>query len=119
MISKATDVDGYMAELTEERRPVMEKLRALYLRMLPGYEETIEYGMPCYKLDGVLQVSIASQKQYISFYGMGFLVEEFREELTGANLGKGCIRFTRAGKIDLGLIERMLVQVRLRPKQAL
>ncbi len=118
MISKASDVDGYMAELPEERRPVMERLRALYLKMLPGYEETIEYGMPCYKLDGVLQVSIASQKQYISFYGMGFLVEEFREELKGANLGKGCIRFAKPEKIDPGVIERMLEQVRLRPKKA-
>ena len=36
MTSKATDVDGYVAEAPVDRRAVMEKLRAFWRENLPG-----------------------------------------------------------------------------------
>jgi len=70
MISKAADVQRYIAELPAERRVAIEKLRRLCQQHLKGYEESMDFGMPVYKRNGVAEIAFASQKQYISFYVM-------------------------------------------------
>ncbi len=109
MTSKASDVQTYVEQLPAERRPVIEKLRALCRQCLKGYEEDMAYGMPVYKRNGVAEVAFASQKQYISLYVMKKdVVDEFREALAAASIGKGCIRFSKPEKIDFDVVKRLL-----------
>jgi uncharacterized protein YdhG (YjbR/CyaY superfamily) len=111
MISKAADVESYMAELPEERRAVVGRLRQLCRENLPGYEECMDYGMPCYKRYGTLEISFASRKQYVALYVMKKdVVDEFRGELSAASIGKGCIRFKKPEKIDFEVLRRLLVR---------
>ena len=68
MQSDAADVSTYLEEVPENRQDSLEKMRALCLEILDGYEENMEYGMPSYKKkDGEVEVAFASQKNYISF----------------------------------------------------
>jgi uncharacterized protein YdhG (YjbR/CyaY superfamily) len=109
MISHAPDVQTYIAEVPAERRPVIEKLRSLCRNTLKGYEECIEYGMPCYKKDGVLEVSFANQKHYIALYVLKKdVVDEFRSSLPNTSIGKGCIRFNKPDAIDLDIVRQLL-----------
>jgi len=109
MTSKAPNVQTYIEEVPAERRPAVRKLRSLCRQNLIGYEECIEYGMPGYKRNGVLEVSFASQKQYISLYVMKKdVVDEFRSALSGASIGKGCIRFTKPDKIAFEVVQQLL-----------
>jgi uncharacterized protein YdhG (YjbR/CyaY superfamily) len=65
--------------------------------------------MPGYKRNGALEVSFASQKQHITLYVMKKdVVDEFRGSLSGASIGKGCIRFTKPDKTDFEVVERLL-----------
>ena len=79
-------VDSYLAELPEERRIAMDKLRDIFLANLPkGFEETISYGMIGYVVPHSIYpkgyhcdpktplpfISIASQKSHIAVYHMG------------------------------------------------
>jgi uncharacterized protein YdhG (YjbR/CyaY superfamily) len=113
MISKASDVASYVREVAAERRGVVEKLRDLCRQNLEGYEECMEYGMPGYKRDGTLDVSFASQKQYIALYVLKKdVVDEFRPALAAASIGKGCIRFRKPEQIDFAVIARLLRAVR-------
>jgi uncharacterized protein YdhG (YjbR/CyaY superfamily) len=107
--SQAADVESYIAEVPAGRRAAIEKLRKLCQQNLPGYEECIEYGMPGYKRNGVLEVAFASQKQYIALYLMKKdVVDEFRSALRAASIGKGCIRFTKPDMIDYDVLKRLL-----------
>lgn len=109
MISQAPDVPTYLAELPANRRPTLERLRALCLQSLPGYEECMQYGLPCYRRNGRMEVSFASQKQHISLYVMKQdVVDSFRSSLTTASIGKGCIRFTYPERMNFEVIERLL-----------
>jgi uncharacterized protein YdhG (YjbR/CyaY superfamily) len=109
MTSKAPNVSAYIEEVSAERRAAMVKLRNLCKRCLRGYEECIDYGMPGYRRNGVLEIAFASQKQYISLYVLKQdIVDEFRSALSGANVGKGCIRFTKPDKIDFEVLQRLL-----------
>jgi uncharacterized protein YdhG (YjbR/CyaY superfamily) len=109
MTSKAPDVQTYIEQLPADRQPPIERLRSLCRENLAGYEECMEYGMPCYKRDGVIEVGFASQKQYISVYVLKKeVVDEFRGALSGASIGKGCIRFTKPDKIPFDVLSRLL-----------
>ncbi len=129
MNSDANTVKDYMAELPEERKEAMEKLREVILKNLPkGYEETISYGMIGYvvpllkypkgyhvtKGEPLPFISLASQKNHIALYHMGLyaepgLEEWFREEYKKRvtlklDMGKSCIRLKKMEEIPFDLI---------------
>ncbi len=109
MQSKAKEVDQYLKEVPEERVEALKKLRQLCRDMLSGYEENMEYGMPSYSKDGVVEVAFASQKNYISLYILKEpVMDKHRPTLTGLNLGKGCIRYTKPEKIDFEIVAKLL-----------
>jgi uncharacterized protein YdhG (YjbR/CyaY superfamily) len=108
MTSQATNVDDYLEEVPADRRPALEKLRALCRKHLKGYEEVMEYGMPGYKRNGALELSFASQKGYIALYVKSALANEFRAQLPAASIGKSCVRFRRPEDIDFAVIAELL-----------
>ena len=109
MQSKAQDVTAYIQEAPVERQACLSQLRALCLDLLEGYEESMEYGMPGYKKDGIAEVGFASQKNYISLYILKqAVIEANRAALQGLNVGKGCIRYTKPAKMDFATVEKLL-----------
>ncbi|MER7767045.1 DUF1801 domain-containing protein [Kitasatospora sp. NPDC096140] len=114
--SAAKDVDGYLAEVPDDRRDALAELRQLCRQELKGFTELMAYGMPAYERDGVAEIAFASQKQYISFYLMRSDVREaFAERLAGQDMGKGCLRFRRPQAIDFGLVQDLLRATAARP----
>ncbi|MFE7559319.1 iron chaperone [Kitasatospora sp. NPDC057500] len=119
--SRASDVDGYLAEVPEERRAVLTRVRELCREELEGsgFAEVMAYGMPAYERDGSCDIAFASQKQYISFYLMRADVREaFAQRLAGQDMGKGCLRFRRPEKTDFGLLRDLLRATATRPAGA-
>ncbi|MCX4788206.1 MULTISPECIES: iron chaperone [unclassified Streptomyces] len=107
--SEAKDVAGYLAEVPEERRDALTRLRELCRAELAGFDEVMAYGMPAYERDGTAEIAFASQKQYISFYLMRSDVREaFAERLAGQDMGKGCLRFRKTEAIDYALVRDLL-----------
>ncbi|MEU8894381.1 DUF1801 domain-containing protein [Nocardia sp. NPDC048505] len=107
--SKASTVTEYLAELPEDRRAVLTRLRELCRTELGGFDEVMEYGMPGYRRDGVVQLSFASQKQYISVYVLRTDVRTaFEERLAGQDMGKGCLRFRKPESVDFELLGELV-----------
>lgn len=111
MQSNAATVDAYIAEAPPERQAVMSEIRGLCRAYLPGYEESMRYGMATYARDGEAEFAFASQKGHLALYGMkqGAL-DPLRDEFTntGAKIGKGCIRYSKPEQINLGAVARLL-----------
>lgn len=109
MQSDSPDVDSYLKEVPEARKSALERIRAICLETLEGYEESMRYGMPSYEKDGVVEVAFASQKAYIALYVLKKeVLDRFRPALAKANLGKGCIRFSNPSKIDFDVVRQLL-----------
>jgi uncharacterized protein YdhG (YjbR/CyaY superfamily) len=109
MQSTAPDVTAYLEQLPTERRAAIAALRQLCVATLEGYAEGMQYGMPSYAKDGVVEVAFASQKNYISLYILKQAVlDAHRDALRGLNVGKGCIRYRRPAQLDLAVIARLL-----------
>ena len=113
MQSKSKTVNAYLEEVPAERKAGITQLRNLCLVALTSFTESMEYGMPSYKREGVdeVEVAFASQKNYISLYILKQdVMNAYKEKLarTGVSFGKGCIRFTKAERIDFEIVEEML-----------
>jgi len=110
MQSKAKNVTLYLQEVPSARLAALGKLREMCLAELPGYEESMVYGMPSYAKDGTVEVAFASQKNYISLYVLKEdVLNAHRHLLQGLNMGKGCIRYTKPEKIDFAVVEQLLI----------
>jgi uncharacterized protein YdhG (YjbR/CyaY superfamily) len=109
MQSKAKDVASYLEKVPAERREALLKLRELCL----SYEESMDYGGPGYKKQGIAEVGFMSQKNYISLYILKQdALDPHRSLLAGIDVGKGCIRYSKPEKIDFTVVEKLLVATR-------
>lgn len=107
--SSATDVDTYVGEVPADRRAAIERLRAMCREHLPHHEERMEYGMPGYARDGVLEIGFASQKQYISLYVLNKPVLDGYRDRLPQGVGKGCVRFRSPASVDWDVVRALLV----------
>ena len=91
MSSKAELPDDYLAELPEDRRQAMQKIREALLVNLPeGFSEVMGYGMMGYAVPHTLYpqgyhcdpklplpfIGLASQKNNIALYHMGIYADK-------------------------------------------
>ena len=130
MQSDADTVEGYLAELPEDRQEAISTLRDLIVANLPaGYEELMLYGMISYVIpladypdtyngQPIAYVSLASQKRHISLYLNGVYSDreaDFRTryEATGKklNMGKSCVRFTKLDDVALDVVAEEVARV--------
>ena len=111
MRREAADVDAYLAEVPDVRRPALERLREMCVADLDGYEESMDYGMPSYRRAGEeIEVAFASQARHISVYVMRKAVlDAYRDRLTTKNIGKGCVRYANPDRIDFEILHEVLV----------
>ena len=134
MESKASTPKQYIADLPEERKAIISKLRNVVLDNLPqGFEEQMNYGMLGYVVPNELYpdgyhcnaklplpfINIASQKAHIGFYHMGiyakkelldwFVTEYDKTDITvKLNMGKSCIRFKKEAHIPYELLGKLV-----------
>jgi len=110
-------VDEYLASMPDDRRAVIEAVRAAVNANVPhGYEEGIQYGMISWHVPddpslGI--VSLANQKNHMALYLMGVYSDEadaewFKERWrsTGKKLdmGKSCVRFKKLDDVPLDVV---------------
>lgn len=111
MQSQAKTVTAYIEEVPDERRATLKKLRALCRSTLTGFDESMEYGGPSYKRNGIVEVGFMSQKHFIGLYILRTdVMNAHRDQLKGkgVSLGKGAIRYSDPNKIDYSVVESML-----------
>jgi len=111
MKSNAATVPEYLEELPADRKAALAKLRTLIKKAAPKIEESMQYGMPAYSMNGTLLFALASQKQYLALYVMDKgVVDEHRAELKQLDIGKGCIRFKKLEDLPLDVARAMVTE---------
>lgn len=133
---EAKTPDEYIANVPDEKKEAMTRLRQTIQKNLPeGFEETISYGMIGYVVPKSIYpdgyhctpelplpfMNIASQKNFIALYHNGIyadgeLLEWFITEYpkyckTKLDMGKSCIRFKKITDIPYELIAQLTQKV--------
>jgi len=130
--SNATTVEQYLAELPDDRRADVARVREVILANLPdGLEETMQYGMIAYAIplerfpktyngQALVSVALAAQKRHISVYLHGLYASQeltdwflaaYAESGKKLNMGKSCVRFRRADDAALDVIGEIVARV--------
>ena len=129
MNDNVDNVTEYIEALPDDRREIIQKLRAIIHENLPsGFEEALQYDMISYVVPFSLYpsgyhakkgeplpfISLASQKNHIALYHMGlygdpdvekWFVDEYAKRIPRKlDMGKSCIRFKNMAQIPYELI---------------
>jgi Domain of unknown function (DU1801) len=135
MTSKAELPQDYIDALPEDRKQVLSQIRESLLTNLPeGFREEMSYGMLGYVVPHAIYpkgyhctpklplpfINLASQKNFIALYYMGFadknVLEWFTNEYakqckTKLDMGKSCIRFKKLTDIPFQLIGQLATKI--------
>jgi uncharacterized protein YdhG (YjbR/CyaY superfamily) len=105
-------VEGYLAGIPEPARTTLNKVRAAIRSAVPAEAtETISYGIPAFKHNGVL-IWFAAFSKHCSLFPTSAIIEEFKDELKSYTISKGTIQFPTDKPMPAALI-RKLVKARV------
>ena len=109
MQSDQKTVDLYMATVPRERLAALNEIRKYCRVYLKDFEESMKYGVPSYKRNGVAEVAFNSQKHFIALYiKKKGILDQYRHELSDLNVGKGCIRYSNPEQIRFDIVKKLL-----------
>jgi uncharacterized protein YdhG (YjbR/CyaY superfamily) len=100
-------VDEYIDTFPEDVRMILNELRQTIREVAPEAQETINYQIPTFTLNGNL-VHFAAFPNHIGFYPTPSGMEAFKKELSGYKGAKGSVQFPINEPLPLPLIRRIV-----------
>lgn len=104
---KPNSIDEYISMFPNDVQKRLKEVRETIRKAAPEAEETINYQIPTFKLNGNL-VHFAGFKKHIGFYPAPSGIEKFKDELTMYKGAKGSIQFPLDKPLPLDLIKRIV-----------
>lgn len=104
--TKTTEIDVYIAGFPKDVQAILNKVRATIREAAPEAQETINYQIPTFTLQGNL-VHFAGYKKHIGFYPAPSGITAFEDELTGYKKAKGSVQFPLDQPVPYDLIRRI------------
>lgn len=103
-------VDGYFRDQPADKRALLEKLRALVDKGVPGADASIKWGVPFYQLNGKNVCSLAAFKEHvgITFFASPTVLVDPGKKLEGESKGMRMLKVRRGEDIDSTSITRWL-----------
>ena len=102
------NTDEYIAKVPEPARTTLKKIRAVIRSVVPREAtETISYGIPAFKHNGVL-VWFAAFSKHCSLFPTASVIEAFKHELKGYTISKGTIQFPVDKPLPATLVKRLV-----------
>lgn len=100
-------IEEYIDTFPEAVRRILNELRQTIEEVAPDAEETINYQIPTFTLNGNL-VHFAAFENHIGFYPTPSGMEAFKKELSGYKSAKGSVQFPIDQPLPLPLIRRIV-----------
>jgi uncharacterized protein YdhG (YjbR/CyaY superfamily) len=107
VMKKPKDIDEYISSSPLEIQAILEQLRATIKKAAPLAEEVISYGMPAFKLNGML-VWFAGHSKHIGLYPRVSAMEAIQKELSNYKRAKGSVQFPLDKPLPLGLVSKIV-----------
>jgi uncharacterized protein YdhG (YjbR/CyaY superfamily) len=105
---QARTIDEYLAGLSADQREALQALRRTIRAVAPAAEECISYGIPAFKLDGML-VGFAAHANHCALYAWNATtIADFADELRAFDTSKGTIRFTPDKPLPEALVRHLV-----------
>ena len=102
-----TPIDDFMEGQEKSHHKALKEIRKALAKALPGAEETIRYGIPTFRLEGVNILHFAHARDHVGIYPGPEALAAFQEELGGWKTSKGALQIPLEEALPLDLIIRM------------
>lgn len=103
------NVDEYIQEFENETQERLIAVRKLVQETAPEAVESISYGMPAYKVNGLPLVYFGGYKSHIGFYATPTGHKAFEKELSKYKQGKGSVQFPLDEPLPKKLIQEIVL----------
>lgn len=107
-MKKYKNIDEYISDFDPTVQELLQQLRKAVKKAAPDALESVSYGMPVYKLHGVL-VYFGAFKKHISLFPGPKAIEVFNDELTDFITSKGTIQFPYGKSIPFDLVKDIVL----------
>lgn len=97
-------ISGFPAAVAKR----LNQIRKEVLKAAPDVEERIGYGMPYYKLNGML-LYFAAHTSHVGLYPMPSAINKFKKELAAYKYAAGSIQFPNDQPLPLNLIREIIL----------
>lgn len=102
------EIDEYIAAFPADVQIILQKIRKTIRKAAPDANEAISYQIPTFKIKGKNFIHFAAFKNHIGLYPAPRGVDEFAEELSNYDGGKGTVQFPLDKPIPYDLITRIV-----------
>ena len=110
----ASEIDDYLASLDAPQRDALEDLRRSILAVVPDAEQCLSYGMPAFRVDGLVVAGFAAFTRHLSYLPhSGDVLDDLGDDLAGYDRTAGSLHFTVEHPLPDDLVRR-LVEAKLR-----
>lgn len=114
MKPKPESIDEYLATVSADNRPALERLRKTIKAAIPKAEECFSYGLPAFRLNGKVVAGFSEFKSHCSYFPFsGKTIATLAEELEGYEKSSGAIRFDPHKPLPVALV-RKLIKTRIK-----
>ena len=108
MKTKTATVAAYLKGLSKEQRTALQKLRRDIKAAAPDAEECIAYGIPTFRVDGRVMVSIGAWAEHCAFYVGSSPLIAHKKDLKRYDTKKGTIRFSPNDPLSAALVKKLV-----------
>jgi uncharacterized protein YdhG (YjbR/CyaY superfamily) len=106
-MKKPVTIDEYIAGYPKETQKILQQMRTTIKSVAPQAEEVISYGMPAFKLHGML-AWFAAHTHHTGLYPGASTMAAFKKEVSAYKNAKGSVQFPFDKPLPLGLIKKMV-----------
>ena len=100
-------IDEYIKSFPKDVQKILEQVRQAIKKSAPEAQETINYQIPTFRLNGNL-VHFAAFKNHIGFYPAPSGLKAFKKELSDYKSSKGSVQFRLDKPMPLSLIKKIV-----------
>jgi uncharacterized protein YdhG (YjbR/CyaY superfamily) len=114
---KPSTIDDYLKRVAEDRREILEDLRAKIRSIVPDAQECISYRMPAFRVNGVVIAGFCATAKGCSYFPFsGSTLRSLARDVSRYDQTKGSLHFSADEPLPIALV-RKLIKVRIAEKK--
>jgi uncharacterized protein YdhG (YjbR/CyaY superfamily) len=110
---KRSTIDEYLKRVPEDRRKVLEDLRAKIRSIVPDAQECISYRIPAFRVNGVVVAGFCATAKGCSYFPFsGSTLRSLARDISRYGQTKSSLHFSSDEPLPIALV-RKLIKVRI------
>lgn len=106
-MKNSQNIDDFISQFDSKIQEKLQSIRQVVTKTAPNATETINYGIPTFKLKGKNLVHFSAYKTHIGFYPGAAAIKFFKEDFAGYKTSKGTVQFPLDIPVPLDLVEKV------------